>query len=48
MPAAHGPPIPMPKRARKAKSIAYEVEKPLRNANSENHRIDSIRGSFRP
>ena len=48
MPAAQGPPIPMPKRARQAKSIAYEVEKPLRKANSENQSTDSIRGSFRP
>ena len=40
--------MPMPKSARNPKSIAYDEEKPLRNANSENHRIDSIIGSLRP
>ena len=41
MPAAHSPPMPMPKSARSPKSIAYDVEKPLRNAKIENQRIDS-------
>jgi len=48
MPAAHMPPMPTPNSARRAKSIAYDFEKPLRNANSENHRIESISGVLRP
>ena len=40
--------MPMPNSARNANSIAYDVENPLRKANSENQRIDSISGSFRP
>ena len=48
IPAAHSPPIPIPKSARHAKSIAYEVEKPLRNAKMENHKMESISGPFRP
>ena len=48
MPAAHSPPMPMPNSARKANSIAYEVENPLRQAKIENHTIDSISGSLRP
>ena len=48
MPAAHSPPIPIPKSARKPKSMAYEVEKPLRHAKIENQSIDSISGSLRP
>ena len=48
MPAAHSPPMPRPKSARMANSIAYDVENPLRNAKSENHSTDSIRGSLRP
>ena len=48
MPAAHSPPIPRPKSARSANSIAYEVENPLRHAKSENHSTDSISGSLRP
>ena len=48
MPAAHSPPMPMPKSARKPKSMVYDDENPLRNANSENHRIDSSIGSLRP
>ena len=48
MPAAHSPPMPRPKSARSAKSIAYDVEKPLRKAKIENHSTDSISGSLRP
>jgi hypothetical protein len=48
MPAAHSPPMPMPKSARNAKSIAYDDEKPLRKANSENQRIEIISGRRRP
>src|SRR5262245_13771080 len=48
IPAAHSPPIPMPKSARSPNSIAYDVEKPLRKANSENQRTESISGTFRP
>ena len=48
MPAAHSPPMPRPNSARRANSIAYDVENPLRNANSENQMIDSISGSLRP
>ena len=48
MPAAHSPPMPKPKSARRAKSIPYDVEKPLRKAKIENHNTDSISGSFRP
>ena len=48
MPAAHSPPMPMPKSARSANSIVYDVEKPLRNANIDNQMIDSINGSLRP
>ena len=38
----------MPKSARNAKSIAYDEEKPLRKANSENQRIEIISGRRRP
>jgi hypothetical protein len=48
MPAAHSPPMPMPKIARSANSIAYEVEKPLSAAKIENQMIDSVSGSLRP
>src|SRR5216684_1982351 len=48
MPADHSPPMPKPNSARKPNSIAYEVEKPLRNAKSENHNTDNINGNFRP
>src|SRR5262245_18732169 len=48
IPAAHSPPIPIPKSARNAKSIAYEVEKPLRNAKRENHNMESINDPFLP
>src|SRR5215510_4253144 len=48
MPAAHSPPIPMPNEARSPNSIAYEVEKPLKKANSENQRTESISGTLRP
>src|SRR5579862_2723229 len=48
MPAAHSPPMPMPNNARSANSMPYDVEKPLRNAKTENHSTDSISGSLRP
>ena len=48
MPAAHSPPIPMPKSARHANRIAYDVENPLSTVKSENQMIDSISGSLRP
>ena len=48
MPAVHSPPIPIPNRARSPNSIAYEVEKPLRQAKIENHTIETISGSLRP
>src|SRR5687767_3847074 len=48
MPAAHSPPMPRPNSARSAKSIAYDVEKPLSAANSENHSTDTISGPLRP
>src|SRR5262245_18928299 len=38
----------MPNSARRANSIGYDVEKPLRNAKIDNHRSDSISGSLRP
>ena len=47
-PAAYSPPIPMPKSARKANSMAYEVEKPLSSEKIENQRIDTMSGPFRP
>jgi hypothetical protein len=48
MPAAHSPPMPIPNSARSAKSIAYDVENPLRKAKTENQRTESISGSLRP
>jgi hypothetical protein len=48
MPAAHTPPMPMPKSARHVKSMPYDVEKPLRKANAEYHRIENINGPLRP
>ncbi len=48
MPAAHSPPMPIPKSARSANSIAYDVENPLRKAKTENQSTDSISGSLRP
>ena len=48
MPAAQTPPMPMPKSARSVNSIGYDVEKPLRKANSENQRIENISGPLRP
>src|SRR6266852_1181089 len=48
MPADHSPPMPKPNSARNPKSIVYDVEKPLRNAKSENHNTDNINGNFRP
>ncbi len=48
IPAAHMPPMPMPNSARSANSMVYDFENPLRNANSENQRIESINGSLRP
>ena len=38
----------MPKSARSANSIVYDVEKPLANAKIASHMIDSISGSLRP
>ncbi len=40
--------MPMPKIARSANSIRYDVEKPLRNANTEYQRIENISGALRP
>ena len=40
--------MPMPKSARNANNIAYDVEKPLSTVNKENQTIESISGSFRP
>src|SRR5256885_9806591 len=48
MPAAHTPPMPMPKSARIANSMRYDVEKPPRNENSEYHTIENISGYLRP
>ena len=48
MPAAHMPPMPMPKSPRKANSITYEVEAPLRNANAVYQAIEKRIGPLRP
>ena len=40
--------MPSPKRARSAKSIAYDVEKPLNAAKSENQSTETISGPLRP
>ena len=51
-PAASPPPTPRPSRCQTAPGTrtasCRRWEKPLRNANSENQRIDSISGSLRP
>ena len=48
MPAAHMPPMPMPKRPRKANSITYVVDRPLRNAKTVYHAIEKRIGPLRP
>src|SRR5437899_2362470 len=40
--------MPMPKSARSANNMRYDVENPLRNASAEYQRIENISGPLRP
>src|SRR6516165_4223063 len=47
-PAGHSAPIPIPSNARTANRKVKLGEKPAMKLQTENHKIDSIRGSLRP